>query len=108
MGTEVSPQTPATVLGGPGTQPVGLMAGRTGEGVIGNSICVPRRWTLNTAMEDGMRSGQLGRTKVRQWEEWPVREHYRVDSTALEVGDVGQLLEGMSREQLEFNPHRAC
>lgn len=55
-----------------------------------------------------MRSGQLGRTKVRQWEGWPVREHYKVDSTALEVGDVGQLLEGMSREQLEFNPHPAC
>lgn len=27
-----------------------------------------------------MRSEQLKRAKVRQWEGWPVREHCRVDS----------------------------
>lgn len=30
------------------------------------NLCVPQRWTLNTAMEVRMRSGQLERVKVRQ------------------------------------------
>ena len=46
--------------------PAGCQAGLE-EGLPGTlNLCVPQRWTLNTAMEGRRRSGQLERAKVRQ------------------------------------------
>lgn len=54
-----------------------------------------------------MRSEQLERAKVRQWEGWPVRAQ-QSGSTALEVGDVGQLLGGLSGGAIGILPPSTC
>lgn len=43
VGTEVFPQTPASVPGSPGPRPAGQMSSRTGTGIISNtqSVCSP-------------------------------------------------------------------
>lgn len=54
--------TPARVPGRPGTRTAPC------PGLSEQSVCVPQRWTLNTAMEAGSRSERLERTKVKPWE----------------------------------------
>ena len=67
VGTEVPPQTPASVPGSRVHGPPARCQAGLGKGLSGAlNLCVPQRWTLNTALEVGMRSGQLERAKVKQ------------------------------------------